>query len=99
MDTLWGQGKDAIWANEQFTLIDEQVKLRSDKKKGPHAATCSVVTFKPLPNIGEVLVNASYTALSRAYSCSCNANSFSLGLLIWSAMKFPSALPNAFGRT
>lgn len=25
MDTLWGQGKDAICANKQFTSIDEQV--------------------------------------------------------------------------
>ena len=25
MDTLWGQGKDAICANKQFTAIDEQV--------------------------------------------------------------------------
>jgi hypothetical protein len=25
MDTLWGQGKDAICANKQFTTIDEQV--------------------------------------------------------------------------
>lgn len=25
MDTLWGQGKDAICANKQFTTIDDQV--------------------------------------------------------------------------
>ncbi len=25
MDTLWGQGKDAIAANKQYATIDEQV--------------------------------------------------------------------------
>lgn len=34
MDTLWGQGKDAICANKQFTSIDEQVAAFLDHLNG-----------------------------------------------------------------
>lgn len=34
MDTLWGQGKDAICANKQFTSIDEQVSAFIDHLNG-----------------------------------------------------------------
>lgn len=34
MDTLWGQGKDAICANKQFTSIDEQVAAFIDHVGG-----------------------------------------------------------------
>jgi hypothetical protein len=27
MDTLWGQGKDAITVNKQYASLDEQVKI------------------------------------------------------------------------
>lgn len=34
MDTLWGQGKDAICANKQFTSIDKQVAAFIDHVSG-----------------------------------------------------------------
>lgn len=34
MDTLWGQGKDAICANKQYTSIDEQAALFIDYVTG-----------------------------------------------------------------
>lgn len=34
MDTLWGQGKDAICANKQFTSIDEQASAFIDHLNG-----------------------------------------------------------------
>ena len=34
MDTLWGQGKDAICANKQFTSIDDQVTVFIDHLNG-----------------------------------------------------------------
>jgi hypothetical protein len=34
MDTLWGQGKDAICANKQFTSIDDQVAAFIDHLNG-----------------------------------------------------------------
>lgn len=34
MDTLWGQGKDAICANKQYTSIDEQVTSFIDHLSG-----------------------------------------------------------------
>jgi hypothetical protein len=34
MDTLWGQGKDAICANKQFTTIDDQVAAFIDHLNG-----------------------------------------------------------------
>lgn len=38
MDTLWGQGKDAICANKQFTSIDEQVARFIDHVSGSSSA-------------------------------------------------------------
>lgn len=34
MDTLWGQGKNAICANKQYTSIDEQAALFIDHLSG-----------------------------------------------------------------
>ena len=34
MDTLWGQGKDVISANKQYTTIDEQVDRFLDYLEG-----------------------------------------------------------------
>ncbi|RJF95152.1 hypothetical protein [Noviherbaspirillum saxi] len=38
LDTLWGQGKDAICANKQYTSIDEQIASLIDYVTGPSNA-------------------------------------------------------------